>query len=156
MTTRGRGKQGPSGRGGGKITWPRGWIKAVQRVLTYPAASVEQLALRQLRLGLELRPPVAERLERDPLGLAILPLIQLATTPRLMLRPPKRLAVTRAGQDLVRHLVLLICKIEGRPDRVRQTPQQVCEKLTLTITSGDLAVAWAKARGHQKVTTCPR
>ena len=38
------------------------------------------MARRRLRLGFKLRSPVAERLERNPLGLAILPLIQLAPT----------------------------------------------------------------------------
>ena len=56
---------------------------------------------------------------RSRLFTAIFSLIQIATTPRLMVRAPKRLAVTRLGQDFVRHLVLLICKIEMRTDRVR-------------------------------------
>jgi ABC-type glycerol-3-phosphate transport system permease component len=58
-------------------------------------------------LGFELRPPVAERLERNPLSFAILSLIQLTPTPYLMVRSPERLAVALAGQELVRHLVLL-------------------------------------------------
>jgi hypothetical protein len=49
-----------------------------------------QLATRKLPL------PVAERLERNPLSLAILSLIQLAMAPRLMVRSPKSLAVTLA------------------------------------------------------------
>src|SRR5205807_3137849 len=65
--------------------------KGMTKPMTKPAAPpVEQLARQRLGFGFELRPPVAERLERDPLGLAILPLIQLATTPHLMVRPPKR------------------------------------------------------------------
>jgi hypothetical protein len=46
----------------------------------------------------EPRPPVAERLERNLLSLAILPLIQLAMAPRLMVRSPKSLAVNLATQ----------------------------------------------------------
>jgi hypothetical protein len=40
--------------------------------------------------------------------------------PRLMVRPPERLTVTHPRPALVRHSVLLICKIEGRTDRVRE------------------------------------
>jgi hypothetical protein len=53
------------------------------------------------------RPPVAERLERNPLRLAIFSLIQLNPALRLMVRPPEGLAATCTGQDIVRHLVLL-------------------------------------------------
>jgi hypothetical protein len=52
-------------------------------------------------------------LERNPLSLAILSLIQLAPTPRLMVRPPESLAVTCAALVMVRYLVLLTCKIAG-------------------------------------------
>ena len=58
---------------------------------------MEHLARRRLGLGFELRPPVAERLERNPLSLSILRLIQLAMAPRLMVRSPKSLAVTLTG-----------------------------------------------------------
>ena len=44
------------------------------------ASAPSGMARRRLRLGFKLRSPVAERLERNPLGLAILPLIQLAPT----------------------------------------------------------------------------
>ena len=54
---------------------------------------------RRLWLGFELRPPVAEHLEQNPLSLAILSLIQLAMAPRLMVRPPKSLAVPRSRTD---------------------------------------------------------
>ena len=63
-----------------------------------------------LRLGFE-SPP--ERLERNPLILAIFSLIQLTPTTCLMVWPPKRFAITRALHDLIRHLVLLIGKITG-------------------------------------------
>jgi hypothetical protein len=75
--------------------------------MTKPAAPVEQLARLRLRLRFELRPPVAKRLERKPLSLTILSLIQIALTPRLMVRPPKRLAVTLARARSVRHPFLL-------------------------------------------------
>jgi hypothetical protein len=61
--------------------------------MTKTPAPIEQLAFGQLRLGFEFRPPVAERLQRNPLGLAILPLIQLATTPRLVVRAPESLTI---------------------------------------------------------------
>ena len=37
----------------------------------------------------------------------------VAPTPCFMVRSPERLAITTAGQELVRHLVLLTCKIAG-------------------------------------------
>jgi hypothetical protein len=82
----------------------------------------------------ELRPPVAERFERNPLSLAILSLIQLTPTPGLMVCSPERYPVARAVQQLVR-LVLLTCKIAVRTDRVWGTREQVCEKWTLTMSS---------------------
>jgi hypothetical protein len=85
-----------------------------------------------LRFGFELGPPVAERLERNALSLAILSLIQFATTPRVVMRSPERLAMARAGQALIRHLVLLSCKLPARTDRDPDTTLQVCEKWTLT------------------------
>jgi hypothetical protein len=54
-------------------------------------------------LGLELRTPIAERLERNPVSLAILTLIELAFYPGLMVGAPKSLAATFANR---RHLVL--------------------------------------------------
>src|SRR6202166_3786632 len=71
--------------------------------MTEPAAPIEHLARRRLWLGLELRTPIAERLERKPASLAILTLIELAFYPGLMVRAPKSLAVTLANW---RHLVL--------------------------------------------------
>ena len=41
--------------------------------------------------------PVAERLEWNPVSLAILTLIELTLNPNLMVRPPKSLAVTLAN-----------------------------------------------------------
>jgi hypothetical protein len=52
---------------------------------------------------LELRTPIAERLERNPVSLAILTLIELTFSPGLMVRSPKSLAATFANW---RHLVL--------------------------------------------------
>jgi hypothetical protein len=75
--------------------------------MTKPAASVQQLAGERLRFGFELLPPIAKRLERNPLSLTIRSLIQIALTPRLMVRPPKRLAVTLRRALSVRHLFLL-------------------------------------------------
>jgi Bacterial regulatory protein, arsR family len=56
---------------------------------------VKQLALSRLWLGFELRPPVAKSLGRDAFRLAILPLIQVAALPRLVVRPPESLTLTR-------------------------------------------------------------
>ena len=61
---------------------------------------VEQLALGWLWLSFELRSPVAESLEWNALRLAILPLIQVATLPRLMMRTPERLTRAIRGYQL--------------------------------------------------------
>src|SRR3989442_9544907 len=92
--------------------------------VTWPAAPEEQLVRRRLRLRCELRPPVAECLQRNPLSLAILSLIQLTPTPRLMVRPPERLAVTHAGKHLLRHLVSSPENLPVRTDRVRNPNKQ--------------------------------
>src|SRR4030095_17269973 len=62
------------------VTW------GVTKAVTCAAAPVEQLACRQLRFGLELRPPVTQPLQRQALRRAILPLIQLTPLPRFMMR----------------------------------------------------------------------
>jgi hypothetical protein len=82
--------------------------------------AVEQLALGRLWLGFELRAPIAKSLERNPLRLAILSLIQVATLPRLMMRPPESLALTRPRLVFVRHIILSSsAKSRARTDRVR-------------------------------------
>src|SRR5258708_34988422 len=95
----------------------RGWSWTVLRGVRYPAPPVEELALRQLRPGLELRPPAAKRLERKPLTLTILSLIQIAFAPRLMLRAPKGLTVTHSRTLSVRHLFLRTCK-KGQQEHI--------------------------------------
>ena len=73
--------------------------------MTKGAPSVEHFARRRLGLSFELRAPIAECLERHPISLAILSLIELTLDPGLMVRPPKSLAVTLANcQHLVLHL----------------------------------------------------
>ena len=67
--------------------------RTMTKGMTKTPAPIEQLAFGQLRFGFELRPPVAERLQRNLLGLAILPLIQLTTTPRLVMCAPESLAI---------------------------------------------------------------
>jgi hypothetical protein len=62
--------------------------------MTYNAAPIEHLARGRLWLGLEPRTPIAERLDRNPVSLAIFSLIELALKPGFMMRPPKRLAKT--------------------------------------------------------------
>jgi hypothetical protein len=88
-----------------------------------------------LWLGLELRTPIAERLERNPVSLAILTLIELAFYPGLMVRAPKSLAITFAGSKVVGHLVVLTCKLSARTDRVRTSKKQACKKWTLTVSA---------------------
>ena len=67
------------------------------------------------------------------LRLAILPLIQIATLPRLVVRPPESFVLTRPRSLLVQHLALLICKSTARTDRALRTTGKVCGKWTLTI-----------------------
>src|SRR5260370_35398257 len=69
---------------------------------------------RQLRFGFELRPPIAERLEWNPVRFAILSLIQRALLPRLMVLAPESLAVTLTGSKFVGHLVSSLLKIHRR------------------------------------------
>jgi hypothetical protein len=96
---------------------------------------VEQLAFRRLRLGFEQRTPIPESLERDPLRLAILPLVQVAALPRLMMRPPEVRSLTRPSPMLVRHIVLSIFKIEDENRSGSLAAEQLCEKWTLTSNS---------------------
>jgi hypothetical protein len=88
--------------------------------MTKPAAPVEQFARRGLRFGFELRPPVLKGLERKPLSLTILSLIQIALLPALVMGPPKGLTITLARAPSVRHLFLLtFANRPVRTDRVR-------------------------------------
>jgi hypothetical protein len=48
-----------------------------------------------------------------------LPLIQVTTLPRLMMRSPERVALARPRSMLLRHLALSICKSMKKTDRVR-------------------------------------
>src|SRR4030095_1609866 len=112
------------------VTW------GVTKAVTCAAAPVEQLACRQLRFGLELRPPVTERLQRQALRRAILPLIQLTPLPRVMMRPPKRLPVSRPRHNIDSHPDLLSFRTTRRstdrsrlavakcffPERLREFP----------------------------------
>jgi hypothetical protein len=65
--------------------------------MTYAASPIEQLACGRMWLGLESSAPIAEGLDRNPVSLAILTLIELALKPGLMMRPPKSLTVTFAN-----------------------------------------------------------
>src|SRR5258706_1437578 len=82
------------------------------------AEPIEHLGGRRLWSGLELRTPIAERLERNPVSLAIFTLIELAFYPGLMVHPPKSLAVTFANwQHLVLHLKIY------RREQISSEPQ---------------------------------
>lgn len=78
--------------------------------MTYTAASPEQLASGHFRFGLKLRPPVPERLKRQALRRAILPLIQITALPGFVMRPPERLAIPRPAVPVLRHLNLFSIK----------------------------------------------
>src|SRR6266446_3701875 len=100
--------------------------------MTLPAAPVEQLARRPLRFGFELGPPVAKRLERNPLSLTILSLIQIALTPRLVMRPPKGLTVTLARPSSVGHLFPPHFAKKASETSRSAGAKQACEQWTLT------------------------
>jgi hypothetical protein len=76
-----------------------------------------------IRSWFSYNPPVAERLERNALSVAILSLIQIATTPRFVMRSPEGLAMARAGRTLLPS-VLLTCKLLARTDRDPDTALQ--------------------------------
>ena len=88
---------------------------------------------RWLRLGFELRTPIPESLERDSLRLAILPLVQVATLPRLMMRPSEVRSLTRPRPMLVHHIVISIFKTEDENRSGALAAEQLCEKWTLTL-----------------------
>src|SRR5438093_5770039 len=106
---------------------------AMTKGMTKLAAPVEQFARRRLRFGFELRPPVAKRLERKPLSLTILSLIQIALTPRLVACAPKGLAVMLARAPFVRHQFLPTFAKKASENRSRSTgAKQSCNQWTLT------------------------
>ena len=65
--------------------------------MIYAASPIEHLACGRMWLGLDPCAPIAEGLDRNPVSLAILTLIELALKPGLMVRPPKSLTVTFAN-----------------------------------------------------------
>jgi hypothetical protein len=75
-----------------------------------PHGSGQRCASCWLRRGFELRSPVAESVQRNPVGLAIVPLIQRALLPRLMMGPPKRLAVRTRDPIWFDISILLTCR----------------------------------------------
>src|SRR6266403_702009 len=97
--------------------------------MTWASTSIQKFWRRQLRFGFELRPPIAERLEWNPVRFAILSLIQRALLPRLMVLAPKNLAVTLTGSKFVGHLVSSLSKFAGenrsRPIREETSVQEM-------------------------------
>ena len=94
-----------------------------RQVMTKPMTkAAAPIARRRLWLGLELRSPTAERVERNPASLAILTLIELAWYPGLMVRAPESLAITLANW---RHLVL---HLKSYRRDVRTVRKQACKK----------------------------
>jgi hypothetical protein len=63
------------------------------------------------------------------LRLTILPLIQVAAVPRLMVRPPEPLVLSPPRSILARHTVLSIFKSKARTDRVGEKMQNKCAKM---------------------------
>jgi hypothetical protein len=68
--------------------------------ITWAPAPVEHLACWRLWLGFELRTPIAERLEWNPVSLAILTPIELTLNPSLVVRPAKSLAYRSRTDDI--------------------------------------------------------
>src|ERR1700686_5562930 len=118
--------------------------------MTYAATSVQKFRCRQLRFGFELRPPIAESLERNPLRFAILSLIQRALLPRLMVLAPESLAVTFTGSKFVGHLVSSLSKFVGENRSRPNRGQQVCEKWTCVDAPSDASriFCWLRACGQ--------
>src|SRR5258706_8394752 len=89
--------------------------------------SKKKCGRRKLWFDFDLRPPIAERLEWNPVRFAILSLIQRALLPRLMVLAPKNLAVT--GSKSVGHLVSSLSKFVGenrsRPIREETSVQEM-------------------------------
>src|SRR5258708_32796094 len=83
------------------------------RGMPWASTSIKSFWRRQLWFDFELRPPIAERLEWNPVRFAILSLIQRALLPRLMVLAPKNLAVTLTGSKFVGHLVSSLSKFVG-------------------------------------------
>jgi hypothetical protein len=79
-----------------------------------------------MRFGFELRPPIAESLERNPLRFAILSLIQRALLPRLMVLAPESLAVTLTGSKFVGHVVSSLLKIHRR-EQIASEPRTTAD-----------------------------
>src|SRR6266436_5688165 len=105
--------------------------------MTWAATSVQKFWRRRLRFGFELRPPIAERLEWNPVRFAILSLIQRALLPRLMVLAPKNLAVTLTGSKFVGHLVSSLSKFVGQNRSRPIREEQACKKWTLTLSLGN-------------------
>ena len=87
--------------------------------MTKPTSPVEQLGRRRLGLGFELRRPVAERLEQESPEPRNTPV----DSTRSAATPHGAPAGTHAGQNLVRHRVVLTRKIAGE-NRSRPRPQE--------------------------------
>src|SRR5258705_2686349 len=90
---------------------------------TWAATSVKRFGRRRLRFGFDLRPPIAERLEWNPVRFAILSLIQRALLPRLMVLAPETLAVTLTGFEFCRASCVLTFKIHRR-EQIASEPRR--------------------------------
>ena len=84
-----------------------------------------------------------ETRRRDALRLTILPLIQVTTLPRLVMRSPESLALTRPRSVLLRHLALLNLQIESENRSRPRAVKQVCEESTLSAPGGRQGVGGA-------------
>ena len=109
--------------------------KGVTKPMTKPSPPIEQLALARLRLGFELLAPVLECLLWKPMNLAILALVQVATLPSLMMRPPERPRLDASTVVRSPSRSLPILQIEGENRSWPRGSRQVCEKWTLTGTA---------------------
>src|SRR5258707_11907416 len=101
----------------------------MNRGLLWAWTSIKSFGRRPVGLGFDLPPPIAERLEWNPVRFAILSLIQRALLPRLMVLAPKNLAVTLTGSKFVGHLVSSLSKFVGenrsRPIREETSVQEM-------------------------------
>src|SRR6266566_3705384 len=114
--------------------------------MTKASTSVQKFWRRQLWFGFELRPPIAESLERNPVRFAILSLIQRALLPRLVMLAPESLAVTLTGERFVGHLASSLCKFVGENRSRPNLKETSVREMDAYVTSADPAEA-----GHSPV-----
>ena len=110
---------------------------------TKPATAPVQQLPGDLRLLLELRPPVPEAFQRQAVRFAIFSLIQIAPPPRLMMRAPERFKLCPVIRSSISTLMLSSSAnfaVEVRSQSA--LARQVCEEWTLTAPRSHSPCSW--------------